>query len=107
MNDELGPFQNIWNAWNEADEEIKSKPLSHFRRATDIQFDEIENHLKNDDREAMARELVDIISISLNAMRWLGYSPEEINRITMSRAKFRMEGQALSILDKYQKIYNI
>ena len=107
MNDELGPFQNIWDAWNEADADIRSKPLSHFRRATEIQFDEIESHLKNNDREAMAREMVDIISISLNTMRWLGCSPEEIIEIAISRAKLRMEGQALSILDKYQKIYNI
>ncbi|QVJ02275.1 hypothetical protein KGD82_06245 [Nocardiopsis eucommiae] len=64
-------------------------------------------HLKNNDREAMAREMVDIISISLNAMRWLGCSPEEIKEIAISRAKLRMEGQSLSILDKYQKIYNI
>jgi hypothetical protein len=104
---QLGPFQDIWEAWEEAHDQIVHKPLAHFRRAADIQFAELETHLAVGDREAAAREVTDIISIALNVMRWLGYTPEEIGDIARSRAERRMKGQALDILDKYQRIYHI
>jgi len=65
---ELGPFQEIWNAWNEVDQEIKKKPIEHFRRAIDIQFDELEEHLRNNDRTRARREAMDVISIALNVI---------------------------------------
>lgn len=107
MEEELGPFQDIWDAWQEAHDEVTRKPLSHFRRATDIQFDELEAHLAAGDRGAAAREVVDIISIALNAMRWLGHTPAEVGEIARSRAEHRMKGQALEILAKYQDRYGI
>lgn len=107
MADELGPFQGMWEAWNEAHDEITRKPLSHFRRAADIQFDELEGHLGVGDREAAAREVADIISVALNTMRWLGHTPEEVAEIARSRAEHRMNGQASAILDKYKDQYGI
>ncbi|MFF7143545.1 hypothetical protein ACFZB5_20230 [Streptomyces nodosus] len=107
MTDELGPFQGMWEAWDEAHDEITRKPLSHFRRAADIQFDELEGHLAVGDREAAAREVADIISIAINTMRWLGHTPEEIAEIARSRAEHRMKGQAPVILDKYMDQYGI
>jgi hypothetical protein len=104
---ELGPFQGMWEAWEEASEEILDKPIEHFRRATDIQFDELEEHLKNENPEAAAREAIDIISIALNLLRNLGHTPADISRIAQSRATRRMKGQALEILDKYQRVYGI
>ncbi|MFI2203579.1 hypothetical protein ACH47Z_22935 [Streptomyces sp. NPDC020192] len=105
--EELGPFQDIWDAWQEAHDEVTRKPLSHFRRATDIQFDELEEHLAAGDTEAAAREMVDIVSIALNTMRWLGLTPEEIGEIARARAEHRMKGQAHQILAKYQERYGI
>lgn len=107
MDDQLGPFQPMWDAWEEAGEEIVRKPLSHFRRAVDIQFDELDEHLDRDDRDAASREAVDVISIALNLMRRLGLQPDEISEIARSRAEHRMKGQALAILDKYQRDYGI
>ncbi|MFF7081253.1 hypothetical protein [Streptomyces lavendulae] len=107
MENELGPFQQMWDAWEEAGDELARKPLSHFRRATDIQFDELEGHLARGDREAAAREVADIISIALNTMRWLGHAPAEISEIARSRAGDRMNGQAHAILAKYQDQYGI
>jgi hypothetical protein len=107
MDAELGPFQGIWEAWEEADDAIARKPLSHFRRATDIQFDELESHLAAGDRDAAAREAADVISIALNVMRWLGHTPDEVGEIVRSRAEHRMKGQALAILEKYQAHYGI
>lgn len=103
----LGPFQEIWQAWEEADSEIARKPLSHFRRAVDIQFDELEGHLADDDHNAAAREMIDIISIALNALRWLGHTPEEIAALARMRAEQRMKGQTPAILEKYWRVYGI
>ncbi|MDX2548939.1 hypothetical protein ACOT81_25185 [Streptomyces sp. WI04-05B] len=107
MEEQLGPFQDIWDAWQEAHDEIARKPLSHFRRATDIQFDELQEHLDAGDREAAAREVVDIMSVALNVMRWLGHTPAEIGEITRARAEHRMKGQASQILAKYEDRYGI
>ncbi len=103
----LGPFQGIWDAWNEAHDEILKKPVSHFRTATEIQFDEFEQHLRDDKRQAAAQEATDVISIALNLMRWLDYKPDEIAHIARVRAERRMKGQALAILDRYQERYEI
>jgi hypothetical protein len=103
----LGPFQDIWDAWEEAGPEIKDKPLGHFKRAIEIQFDELEAHRKKGDRDAAAREIVDIISIALNTLRWLSYEPEEIGEIARMRASKRMKGQARAILAKYEREYGI
>lgn len=103
----LGPFQDIWEAWEEVRSDIAGKPLSHFRRAIEIQFDEIDEHLAGENRDAAAREVIDVISIALNTMRWLDYSPTEIAETAKMRAQQRMKGQARSILDKYEDKYGI
>jgi hypothetical protein len=104
---ELGPFQDIWDAWEEAREELLRKPLQHFREATGIQFDELAGHLEKDDREAASREAIDLISVALNVLRWLGFTPAEIEKTARSRARERMKGQALQILEKYEQLYHI
>lgn len=106
-NCQLGSFQAIWDAWDEAHDEMIAKPLSHFRRAVEIQFDELEAHLATGDRAGAANEATDIISIALNAMRWLGYRPDEVGAIAAARAERRMKGQASAILEKYQRDYGI
>ena len=103
----LGPFQEIWEAWEEAREEIAGKPLSHFRRAADIQFDELECHLAHGNLDAAAREAVDLISVALNTLRWLDFRPDEIAETARMRARYRMSGQAQAILAKYQQQYGI
>ena len=107
MTDTLGPFQAIWDAWEEADAEVKGKPLTHFERAVEIQFEELRTHLANSDREAAAREAVDIISIGLNMLRWLKYRPEDVARVAESRGNNRMRGQAAAILEHYRTEHGI
>ncbi|MFE2279956.1 hypothetical protein ACFXAE_22520 [Streptomyces sp. NPDC059454] len=107
MTETLGPFQRIWDAWIEVEEEISQKPLSHFERATQIQFEELKEHLAHGNREAAARELIDVVSIALNNLRNLGFTPEEIADLAKSRADHRMKGQAKDILEKYRKNYGI
>ncbi|MFI5565627.1 hypothetical protein ACIA2T_40565 [Amycolatopsis japonica] len=107
MAEDLGPFQDFWNAWNEVHDEIRGKAFEHFPRAVEIQFEEMREHLDNGDTRAAAREATDVISIALNTMRWLGYGPAEIAQIARDRARERMLGQTPSILDKYQSEYDI
>ncbi|CAL9522600.1 hypothetical protein SUDANB21_03880 [Streptomyces sp. enrichment culture] len=103
----LGPFQDIWDAWIEVEHAISRKPLSHFERATQIQFEELREHLAHGDREAAARELIDVVSIALNHLRNLGFTPDEIAELGKNRAHQRMQGQAKAILEKYQTKYGI
>ncbi|ELP68708.1 hypothetical protein ACKI1I_33310 [Streptomyces turgidiscabies] len=107
MPDELGPFQGVWDAWVEVQEQIERKPISHFEQAVQIQFSELREHLEAGDREAAAREMVDVVSIALNTLRKLGFSPTEIAEIAQNRAKDRMLGQAEKILDKYESVHQI
>jgi hypothetical protein len=107
MTEELGPFQDFWDAWDKVGNEIRKKSFEHFPRAVEIQFEEMRKHLHNHDRQAAAREAVDVISIALNTMRWLGYQPEEIAQIARDRAERRMRGQTPSILEKYRSEYGI
>lgn len=107
MSDELGPFQGVWDAWVEAQDEIRRKPISHFEQAVQIQFDELRDHLAAGDRDAAAREMVDVVSIALNTLRKLGFSPKEIAEIARGRAENRMAGQAHEILDKYKTVHQI
>lgn len=103
----LGPFQEIWEAWEEVRSDIVEKDIYHFQKAVEIQFVEINEHLDREDKDAAAREAVDIISIALNTLRMLGYSPHEIAEIAKMRARRRMSGQTRSILDKYEKLHGI
>jgi hypothetical protein len=103
MSAQLGPFQHFWDVWDASDDQIKLLPLSHFRRALDIQFEEVVNHLTAPlpNREAAAREATDIISVALNLMRRLGYEPAEVAEIARRRAETRMKGRTGEILEKY------
>jgi hypothetical protein len=97
----------MWQVWNEVHDQLLAKPVDHFRRSVEIQFDEIEEHLAAGDREAAAREAVDIVGIGLNCLRWLGYGPAEIAEIAESRTESRMRGRTQEILDKYERLHGI
>lgn len=104
---ELGPFQGIWQAWDEAHDAMMEKPLEHFQVTTEHQFKEIRSHLADGDRKAAAREAIDIVSIALNLLRQLGYDPAEVAEIARDRADNRMRGQVHEILEKYHQLYDI
>ncbi|MFJ1758719.1 hypothetical protein ACIOD2_00280 [Amycolatopsis sp. NPDC088138] len=104
---ELGPFQAMWRAWDEVDDELKAKPLAHFERSVAIQFEELRDHLAAGDREAAVREAVDVVSIGLNCLRWLGLDPAQVAEAAQSRTTNRMQGRAREILDKYERLHGI
>ena len=107
MADELGPFQALWDAWNEVHDEMMKKDLPHFVGAIQIQLDELQQHRQLNNREAAAREAIDIISIALNYLRQQGYQSEEIAELARSRAERRMLGRTKAILKKYQDEHGI
>jgi hypothetical protein len=104
---ELGPFEAMWLAWNDVHDDLKAKPLSHFERSVEIQFEEMREHLAAGDRDAAVREAVDIVSIGLNCLRWMGLDPAEVAEAVRSRTDTRMQGQTREILDKYQRLHGI
>lgn len=61
----------MWQAQNDAHDDLIRKPLSHFERCIEIQFEEMRQHLAQGNKEAAAREAADIVSIGLNYLRWL------------------------------------
>ncbi|CAM3499646.1 hypothetical protein KIPE111705_11345 [Kibdelosporangium persicum] len=103
----LGAFQDIWDAWNESDDEIKAKPLRHFEVAVREQFREFDLHRRNGQKTRAANEAVDIISIALNLLRSQGYGPDEVAELVTARARDRMQGKTGAILDKYRTRFGI
>ncbi|WP_125728182.1 hypothetical protein [Kibdelosporangium aridum] len=101
---QLGAFQDIWDAWDESDADIKAKPLRHFETAVDEQFVELRRHLHANEPDRAANEAVDIISIALNLLRNLGHGPEDVATLVTARAQNRMRGQTRAILDKYDRL---
>lgn len=105
----LGPLQAAYDAWTEVEEQVRSeKPLSHFLRVMEIQFEEITEHLAAGRRDKAINEAVDILSVTLNLLRWLGCSrAEDIAEAITARAQNRYAGRVQEILDKYQTMYGV
>jgi hypothetical protein len=97
----LGAFRHLWDAWNAAHEVMVEKDLTHFTYAWQRQVEELTAHDHAGKNVAAAQEAVDIISIALNYLRRLGYTPSEIAELTRDRAAKRMDGQTTEILKKY------
>jgi hypothetical protein len=91
----------LWEVWNPEHEVMRAKKLRHFRVAYRRQIKELNNHYKAGDLDKAANEAVDMISISLNFMRMLGYTPTDVVQILRDRPKRRMEGQTKEILRNY------
>jgi hypothetical protein len=92
----LGPFVAPWRAWDKSWERWKTYDEGHFAHAIYHQLLE----LAECDDEHKPKELVDIISITLNWMRRLGMEPEDIAQTVMDRARTRYSDTD-AILDKY------
>ncbi|MBP2320146.1 hypothetical protein JOF56_000531 [Kibdelosporangium banguiense] len=96
-----GPLQVLWQVWNPEHEVMRQKELDHFAHAYERQIKELSNHHLAGEYDRAANEAVDMMSISLNYMRMLGYSPSKIAQTITDRAKLRMEGQTKEILRNY------
>jgi len=96
----LGPFQDIWDAWDEVHNRLMVQPETHFTSTILTQLEEAEA----EPRDTRAKEVIDIISVSLNWLRWLGYGPEMVAQAVQDRAAKRYVGQGEAIFEKYKGI---
>lgn len=106
----LGPLQDIWNAWDdpEVQAQVCTKAWSYFPKVISIQFQEAWGHHLEGEGEKSANEVVDILSVCLNWLRWMGHTtPESVAERIRTRAANRYEGQAQAILDKYARKYGL
>ena len=104
----LGPLQDAWDAWSGVQEQVSAKPWYHFPTVIAIQFAEAAEHKAHGQPERAANEIVDIMSVCLNWLRWMGYTtPKSVATIIRARAANRYAGQTQAILDKYQQKYGI
>lgn len=97
----LGPWQSGWDAWSEGHDRCMSFSPDHFQTTLLIQIIEVREQLALGDDEHAAKEMNDIISVTLNWMRWLGFEPQDIARIAEERGTLRYKGQVHEIMDKY------
>lgn len=96
----------LWDVWNPAHYRILEE-MSHprYRITVEEQLDEIDEHLANGDRRKAVNEIIDLISIANNWLRYMGYSPVGIKNLIKDRAITRYSGKWKEIFDKYEKIY--
>ena len=74
--------------------------INHFTATILTQLEEVEM----EPRDTRAKEIIDIISVSLNWLRWLGLTPKDIAEQVRARAAKRYAGQGDAIFEKYKGI---
>ncbi len=105
--DPLGPLQPAYDTWSEVQEQVLDKPLSHFMPTITIQMLEVYEHVASGRVDKAINEVVDILSVSLNWLRWFGLDDVEIAEAIRARTATRYEGKAQEILDKYAATWGI
>ena len=103
----LGPWQVGWDAWNAEDTTIKTLTADHFQTTILTQILEVREALAKGDTAHAAKECNDIISVTLNWIRQMGLTPEQIATAAESRGAQRYAGQTADIMHKYRTKYGI
>ena len=109
----LGPLQPIWDAWLPIAREINAQPESHFAATLRYQLVELddasEQYRQSVNSEAedaclahYMDEVVDVISVALNWLRWLGLNDKEAAFVIRRRAK--RYADPMAIFAKYRGI---
>ena len=98
----LGPFQDIWDAWEPVNERTMRQPVDHFDVSLRMQLDEIE--VEDPKSIRTTKEIIDIISLALNWMRWQGHTPGSIAALVKWRAETRYAPDPNAIFEKYMKL---
>ena len=83
----LGPFQAIVDAWAPAHDRVMIQPVSHFPEVIRIQVEEALAESPKSLRQV--NEIIDIISVALNWLRWTGLDDAAIADFVRSRAQNR------------------
>lgn len=103
----LGPWQGGYDAWSELDDYIRTLHADHFQTTLLTQILEVREQLALGDLEHAAKEMNDIISVTLNWMRAIGLDSAGIAATARARGKLRYAGQVKEIMARYQKKYGI
>ena len=96
----LGPLQAVWDAWDEVHALVMAQPDSHFAAAIQLQLAEA----AAEPVETRTKEVIDVISVALNWLRYLGHTPESTAQAIRDRAGYRYAGQSQAIFVKYRSI---
>jgi hypothetical protein len=81
----LGPFQGLWQAWDETPDVKLEKDIGHLRHALEVQVDELEAQLYAGNSHAAAAEALGCVSAVLNLLCRMGYTPHQIAEIARHR----------------------
>jgi hypothetical protein len=100
-------INSLFNTWSPQHYRIMELDEKDFQVAIVEQLKEIHEHLRNKLQRKTANEIVDIISISINWLRWLGYTPDEMYRAIEERIRTRYKNNIREILDKYDLLTEI
>ena len=94
----LGVFQDIWDAWDSVEQRVMELSEGSHLKIVQHQLHEI---LGASDRQSELNEIVDIISVSLNWLRWHGLNTADIAALVQKRNSQRYVGKTTEIMDKY------
>lgn len=97
----LGVLQHLWDAWMPEHNNILRAPADLFPPAYLAQLKEIKEHLRDGDEDKALNEIVDMISLSVNWLRWFGLKPQDIAELIDKRIQTRYVGQVSAIMKKY------
>lgn len=103
----LGVLQEIWDAWDVEDAEIKRQTFGHFCQLYGAQLDELVEHRNNDNEAGVIREAIDFMSVTMNLLRWVGLKPDDIARAIHDRVETRYKGKAKEIMDRDRGRYGM
>jgi hypothetical protein len=98
----LGVFAISWHAWDKEESRIKTLSPAYFLQVAQAQLVEISTHLLAGSTVRANKEWVDMIGVSLNALRAQGLSRYDIDALVRQRVMQRYNTQTTAILDKYQ-----
>jgi len=97
----LGGFALAWIAWSASSKRTNALPERHFSEALEWQLVEIK---QAQDMSHKINELLDIISVTLNWLRWHGLTPADIAHLATKRALTRYLYKTEQIIAKYEAL---
>ena len=101
----LGVLNLICDIWDQVNDRVVQLPPAHFAASLIIQIAEALEHIKDGDKAAATKEVVDIISVSLNWLRAFGLDRRGIEELILLRLS--RYADPVAIMDKYRKVYGI
>ena len=109
MDNDLGVLEDVWDVWTPAADIARDR--GYFARVAEAQVAEIEHQINlatrgvSGAREAAWAEMVDLIAVALDWMRFTGVTKGEVEGYISDRVKFRYRNNTKKIVEKYNHPY--